>query len=159
MAAIERFRDQHYYLSNMYPVKEGIETPEGFIAPTVEHLYQAYKFDDPYLRYPILNAEDGYKAKHIAKVLERTGYEITPGWEYRKVDVMRDLQYQKFTRSRKLGNRLIATGDIEIVEGNTWEDRFWGVSPIASDNGLNWLGRIIMETRDQLRTIRLSENL
>ena len=44
--------------------------------------------------------------------------------------------------------RLLDTGDRELIEGNTWGDRFWGV---CRGEGENKLGRILMRVRDELR--------
>jgi len=44
--------------------------------------------------------------------------------------------------------RLLATGDQELIEGNTWGDRFWGV---CDGEGQNQLGRLLMELRNELR--------
>lgn len=61
---------------------------------------------------------------------------------------MRQLVTDKFTRSNELRRRLLATEDAELVEGNAWNDTFWGV---CRGNGQNHLGRILMEVRDGLR--------
>lgn len=148
--AIERFRDEYYFLSSMYPVKQWIETPEGLAAPTVEHVYQASKFPDEALKEVIMAAEDGFKAKQLANGFEEDGKAVRKDWHIAKVDVMRDLVHQKYVRNPRLAYLLLQTGDEEIIEGNTWDDRFWGVCPPGSNNGLNWLGRITMETRTYL---------
>lgn len=41
-----------------------------------------------------------------------------------------------------------STGDVELVEGNWWGDRFWGV---CDGVGENRLGRCLMEVRKELR--------
>jgi predicted NAD-dependent protein-ADP-ribosyltransferase YbiA (DUF1768 family) len=43
---------------------------------------------------------------------------------------------------------LLATDDEELVEGNWWNDTFWGV---CRGDGENNLGKIIMKVRDELR--------
>ncbi len=48
-----------------------------------------------------------------------------------------------------LAQRLLATGDAELVEGNNWGDRFWG---ICRGEGRNELGKILMKVRDELRS-------
>jgi predicted NAD-dependent protein-ADP-ribosyltransferase YbiA (DUF1768 family) len=42
---------------------------------------------------------------------------------------------------------VVPTGDAELVEGNTWNDRFWGV---CRGKGRNELGRILMRVRTGL---------
>jgi predicted NAD-dependent protein-ADP-ribosyltransferase YbiA (DUF1768 family) len=43
---------------------------------------------------------------------------------------------------------LLETGDAELVEGNWWDDTFWGV---CNGVGQNNLGKILMDTRRELR--------
>ena len=45
-------------------------------------------------------------------------------------------------QAKRAGQRL------KLVEGNTWGDRFWGV---CGGVGLNWLGRLLMQVRDEVR--------
>ena len=47
-----------------------------------------------------------------------------------------------------LRRRLIATGDAELMEGNDWGDRFWGV---CRGKGENRLGKILMKVRAEIR--------
>ena len=53
----------------------------------------------------------------------------------------------------ELAEKLLATGDEEVVEGNTWHDRYWGRCKCVKHEGecLNWLGRILMRVRADLR--------
>jgi ribA/ribD-fused uncharacterized protein len=147
---IERFRNEHFYLSSMFPLKEGVEGPGGVVVPTVEHAYQAEKFLDPALQRKIMEAPDGFEAKRIANKLEKQGNEKRPDWEERKIEVMRGYVRQKFERDPDLTAQLLETNDETIVEGNPRNDTFWGVSPVGSNNGQNHLGIILMETRAEL---------
>lgn len=45
--------------------------------------------------------------------------------------------------------QLIATGEEELVEGNRWNDKFWGVC-LMTGQGENWLGRLLMQVRDEI---------
>jgi len=45
-------------------------------------------------------------------------------------------------------HRLLQTGDAKLVLNNKWNDKFWGV---CRGVGENWLGKILMEVRDELR--------
>jgi predicted NAD-dependent protein-ADP-ribosyltransferase YbiA (DUF1768 family) len=42
---------------------------------------------------------------------------------------------------------LLLTGDCELVEGNTWGDKFWGV---CDGEGENHLGKLLMKIRAEL---------
>jgi len=56
----------------------------------------------------------------------------------------------KFLGNGDLRDQLLATGDAELVEGNTWGDTYWGVDS-RSGKGENMLGKILMETREFLK--------
>lgn len=54
----------------------------------------------------------------------------------------------KFSQNQEIKDVLLSTGEALLVE-NTTEDYYWGCG--TNGNGENWLGRILMETRDILR--------
>lgn len=60
---------------------------------------------------------------------------------------MRALLMVKFAPATELAERLLATGDAQLVEGNTWGDTFWGV---CDGVGENHLGRLHMWIRSML---------
>jgi len=66
---------------------------------------------------------------------------------------METLLRDKFTRHADLRILLLDTGDRELVEGNTWDDRFWGV---CEGVGENHLGRLLMKIRAELREGQLT---
>lgn len=77
---------------------------------------------------------------------------LRPTWEQEKVPTMRALLQRKFAHSR-LRALLLATGDARLVEFNNWHDTFWGVCTCGRCGpGANWLGRLLMEERDRIRT-------
>jgi len=47
-----------------------------------------------------------------------------------------------------LKEELLATEDWELIEGNTWNDSFWGV---CQRKGENHLGKILMKIRKELQ--------
>ena len=60
---------------------------------------------------------------------------------------MRDALIQKFS-DKKLQKKLIDTGDAELIEGNWWGDKFWGV---CEGEGENHLGKLLMEVREMFK--------
>lgn len=58
----------------------------------------------------------------------------------------------KFT-DPELKSKLLATGDEELVEGNTWHDRTWGrcVCSKCGGQGQNLLGQLLMELREEIK--------
>lgn len=81
--------------------------------PTVEAAYQAAKTTDPAVRARIRAAPTPAQAKRLGR-----GLALRPGWEEMKLDVMRTLVREKFSRHHALAERLLATGDVELVERN-----------------------------------------
>ncbi len=69
-------------------------------------------------------------------------------WESVKVGLMQELVELKFRTHADLAERLLETGDAKLIEGNTWNDTFWGV---ANGHGKNHLGQALMSVRAQLQ--------
>lgn len=135
---IDSFQGAHRWLSNFWPA---IVLLDGHVYPSVENAYQAAKMH-PSRRAPFRECTAGQ-----AKRLGRAGG-VRPDWEQVKVPTMRVLIAEKFTPGSDLADRLLATGDFELIEGNTWGDTFWGV---CRGRGENTLGKLLMERRRQLR--------
>lgn len=137
---IDSFFGPNRYLSNYWLVEVELY---GVKYPSVEHAYQAAKSMDPAYQQSIRDAETPGKAKKLGKTAV-----LRPDWESVKVDFMRYLVWNKFSTNESLKNKLLATGDAQLIEGNNWGDVFWGV---CKGQGHNWLGQILMETRQRLR--------
>lgn len=146
---IERFHKKYFFLSNMFEVISGIETPVGLV-PTTEHAYQLSKFTDESAQTYVALGRTGLTAKDRAYELQAAGVPVRPDWETDRLEFMYNYNNQKFVRNPKLGLRLLATGAREIIEGNNHGDQFWGVSPPFSREGQNQLGKILMRIRDEL---------
>lgn len=141
MTIIDRFTKETGYdfLSNFYAASVSYE---GKLYPTVEHAYQASKTIDPNIREFIRKAKDPGEAKRLGQ-----GIAVRNDWEKVKVDIMRCLIKEKFSNPF-LMHRLLDTEDAQLVLNNKWNDKFWGVCRGA---GENWLGKILMEVREELR--------
>jgi ribA/ribD-fused uncharacterized protein len=143
---IDDFRGAYHFLSNFAPAQVKLD---GLRFPTVEHAYQAAKTQDRQERERILGASTPDLARKMGRKLSQR-----PDWPEMKVKIMQDLVWQKFDSRPDLAKLLLATGDNELVEENTWHDNFWGdcrCSRCAELTGQNWLGRILMEVRERLR--------
>lgn len=57
------------------------------------------------------------------------------------------------SRQEYVAKKMMETGDMPIIEGNTWKDTFWGID-IHTGQGENNLGRILMEVRKELLSQR-----
>lgn len=113
---------------------------EGLIYPSTEHAYQAAKTADPEARKLFT---DPALTCAASKKLIRT-LTCDPGWELVKDKVMRAVCFNKFARHLDLRAKLSATGDAQLVEGNTWNDTYWG---ICKGVGQNRLGITLMDIR------------
>ena len=60
---------------------------------------------------------------------------------------MYDVVKAKFS-IKHLKEMLLATGNEELIEGNLWNDTYWGV---CNGKGQNKLGKILMRVREELR--------
>ena len=71
------------------------------------------------------------------------------GWSIeKKLVVMEELLTIKFGGKEPFLTRaLLATGDADIIEGNSWNDTFWGV---CNNSGENHLGRLLVKVREEL---------
>jgi len=140
---IETFRGEYRWLSNFWPPTV---LYDGIDYPTVEHAYQAAKFDKSLTHRENIRSLDSpgkakrYASSHVADILKN--------FDDCKVETMTLLQLQKFSLP-DLRARLLATGDCEIIEGNNWGDTFWGV---CNGRGENHLGKIIMAVREKIRS-------
>jgi ribA/ribD-fused uncharacterized protein len=138
---IRRFTKEtgYEFLSNFHPSTIRFE---GHLYPTVEHAYQAAKSLDPKVREIIRNAKSPSEAKKLGQ-----GICVRDNWNSAKIDIMRSLIKEKF-QNPFLGHKLIETEDAMLVMDNKWNDKFWGV---CRGIGENWLGKILMETREEIR--------
>ena len=118
---------------------------------TVEHYFQAAKFPG----HPQFNAILAVKSPMEAKWLGNDkSAPLREDWEQVKDDVMRRAVRAKFEQHDDIRQVLLATGDARIVE-DAKNDYYWGIG--ANGNGKNMLGKILMETRAQLRKTRVGE--
>jgi ribA/ribD-fused uncharacterized protein len=155
--SIENFREDYFFMSNMYVLENPVDTIYGIQVPTSEHAYQADRFTSFVAHEMVANTDDGIRAKNLARYLLKIGVEQRPDWDFIKVTRMHEINAQKYARNTEIAEKLIATGDKELVEGNVWDDRFWGVSPVGSRDGQNHLGRILMRLRYELQSDQLFE--
>lgn len=140
--AIMSFRGEHLFLSNFYEGK--VFTYRGLRFTNTEAPFHAEKC---WSRAKDFEMERPSQSKKLGrKVLMRKD------WEQVKDQVMYDVCYAKFTQDPALKAKLLATGNRELVEGNTHGDRCWGMT---CSNGVwigeNRLGKVLMKLRDDLR--------
>jgi len=120
---------------------------DGLEYPTSEHLFQSLKTTNASERNFIrLSPTPGQSKKNGKTVFLRTD------WESVKVDAMRVTLYLKFYQNPYLLEKLLKTENESLVEMNYWNDTFWGIY-IKTGKGKNWLGRLLMELRANLKLL------
>lgn len=137
---IDSFRGEYAWLSNFHACPVIFR---GFAYRSAEHAYQAAKAQTERDRAYVADAPTAAKAKS-------RGREIgTPeNWNDVKLAIMREIVYAKFCQNAVLAIRLALTEDTELVEGNHWNDTYWGV---CNGVGENHLGKILMELRADIQ--------
>lgn len=110
---------------------------------SAENAYQAAKCEDKLDKYQFIYITPG-QAKRLGKQVS-----IRKDWEHVKISIMHQIVLAKFEQNKDLQDKLLNTGDEELVEGNPWNDTFWGV---CRGKGENNLGKILMTVRAYLRS-------
>lgn len=135
---INEFKDEYAFLSNMYPSKF---IWQGTEYKSVEHAYQASKAKTIEEELYIASLDSPKEAKRYAKTMD-----IRPGFHSEKEEIMLTLLFCKFHQNPDLLKKLLDTGTQEIVEGNRWNDKFWGFC-LKTNEGKNVLGKMLMKVR------------
>lgn len=148
---INNFSGDYIFLSNFFfshLIWQGV----GF--NNVEAAFQASKLPKDIKKYAtvfhlfcVLKASD---AKALGGIIP-----IRNDWELVKFDIMEQLLREKF-KYQPLADKLIATGNAELIEGNYWHDNTWGRCSCAKCKVLhheqdNMLGKLLMKIRGELQ--------
>ena len=134
---IDCFRGKYFFLSNFFASKIRYN---GLTFLNNEAAFQAQKCPERASEFCELNPSD---AKRLGRKVR-----LRSDWESVKDDVMYDVCHAKFSQNANLRRQLLNTGNAELVEGNTWGDRVWGV---CGGVGENRLGKILMRIRDEMK--------
>ena len=138
---IRGFFGEYAWLSNFHVAPVLFE---GLLYPSSENAYQAAKVK-PEFRHHFLTISPGKSKREWKKhpLLDATSKD----WDARKLEVMRELVRDKFTRNPELKAKLVATAPRYLEEKLWWKDTFWGVD--IKLGGQNHLGLILMVLRDE----------
>lgn len=142
---IDSFTYDNAFLSNFYncPVQFG-----GYTFQNSEAAFQSMKCPERMKEFTNLSPSS-------AKALGRR-VQLRSDWEEVKDYIMEAVCYAKFTQNDDLKQKLIATGDAKLVEGNTWNDIYWGM---CKGKGQNKLGEILMKLREEFQNESNNTNL
>jgi len=124
--------------------KHGFEL-DGAEWPSVEHYYQAMKYEDADYREQIRTAPHPADA---AKLGKSKGHGRRKDWDKVKVTYITRGIYIKCRTHPEVTEALLATGDLQIVETSQY-DYYWGCG--RDQRGDNVYGKVLMNVREQLR--------
>ncbi len=121
--------------------------------PTSEHAYHAGKFIDaaPEIVELIFNARSPHDALKIATEYKSRRRE---DWDEVKIGHMEEICRLKMQQNSYVYEKLLLSGDMEIVEDSPKDD-FWGWG--INRDGRNELGKIWMRLRDELNQERAGD--
>jgi ribA/ribD-fused uncharacterized protein len=173
---IDQFRGKYSFLSNFY-IRRILYKGHWF--PSNEHAYHSEKsFDKSYQTQLMVQEEidrwnretkiddpSALKSEFTAMESKKFGNNkrlIQKGimrndWFNVSLQIMYDINIAKFTQHKDLQEKLLATKGAVLVEGNYWNDKFWGMcrkdqhDPASEWIGENRLGKILMSIRDNIK--------
>ena len=146
MNKITSFKDEHRFLSNFY---QSPVTLDGLTYPNAEAAFQAQKCEkeEDKVKYTLV------KNPVVAKRMGKKEPNLPGNWNEISYGIMLDVVRAKFSVP-EMKEKLLATGDAELVEGNNHHDNLWGdctCPRCAARVGQNRLGKILMKVRDEMR--------
>ncbi|WMW82038.1 NADAR family protein [Undibacterium cyanobacteriorum] len=137
--------DKYFELSNFAGF--GFELNQHYWR-TMEHYFQAMKFEGTPQFEKILNAGSPKQAKDLG---QSRAYPIRSDWDQVKEEIMLLGLREKF-KNPELKALLLGTGKKILVENSPY-DRYWGIGP--NGKGKNRLGMLLMQLRSELANAQL----
>ena len=131
------FRGELFFLSNLFGTKIQINE---LIFENAESAFQSFK---DLKRQREFEKIDGVTAKKLGKKVN-----LRNDWTEIKKEIMELVLREKFS-NEVLKQKLIATGNTELIETNHWGDYFWGV---CNGRGKNELGKLLMKLRKEFQS-------
>ena len=155
MKMITQFKNEFAFLSNMHQDASFVITMKGKKYRSVEAAFQAAKTLDDSERV-VFQADSRVSPYHMKKLGKKL--KLRDDWEEIKLAVMESALKQKFKAGTPLADKLLATGDALLIEGNYWNDTFFGFS-LQTGHGQNHLGRLLMKRRAELREASVPQDI
>jgi ribA/ribD-fused uncharacterized protein len=143
---IDSFKGEYAFLSNFYKAEFTHRRKKYLFS---ENAYQAMKFTDEEIQEVIRVADTPAMAKRMGRK-----YKLRPDWEQIKEQIMYEIVMCKFYQNHDLEDKLLATGNAYLEEGNHWHDNIWGNCQCRDCHyieGQNLLGKTLMRVRNDLR--------
>lgn len=112
--------------------------------PTAEHYFQAMKHEGTNIEDTIRAAETPKEAASLGRNIPM----VRTDWDSIRLMHMFRVVRAKFEQHPDIRDKLISTGSEELAE-HASVDKFWADG--GDGSGENWLGKILMMVRDDLR--------
>lgn len=124
-----------------------------------EALYQALKYTEhPDIQLKILEQSSPMTAKMVAKPFKEL---VRPDFEIIKIRIMKWCVYAKLLCNYEKFSKLLLESENKIIVEESRRDNFWGAKRTPDDKliGVNVLGRILMEVRENLKKGAIQDEL
>lgn len=126
---------------------------DGVVFSTVEHAYQCQRYTDPKIIEEIRNAHSPVLAWEISSKHKHVQIPQFKSEEY-KLEIMKKLMRIKAGQHKDVRQALIDSGDLKIIKHIVTYppgDGFWDDG--EDGTGLNHMGRMWMEIREELKVL------
>ncbi len=137
-----KVNEPYGYLSNFAPYPIFINNE---LWNTVEHYFQASKFENEAVKLKIKNLDSPMEAAIEGRNRNNT---LRTDWEDIKNNIMQNALLSKFLQHPMLKKELILTGNSTLIE-HTQNDNYWADG--GDGGGKNMLGILLMEVRNQIK--------
>lgn|GEM_PF-1370420 len=144
---IDQFKGKYRFLSNKFEVPVLMYDLKYGSADAAFHAGKHWRKED---QEKIAGCAPGRAAQQSKKL------DIRSDWRQVKDAVMLEVVRQKFLQNMELKLKLLATGDAEIINGNSTHDNYWGhcICPECTERYKhNKLGKMLMQIRAEFRNI------
>jgi len=151
------FEEEYGYMSQWFECTFVVDGVNYLHAEMWMMVQKARLFGDEETEKEMLRTTEPKKHQTLGRVVKGYDGKI---WDQNKLRIVTEGNYHKFTKTKselKLKEKLLATGDRELVEASP-TDRIWGVgfsAAQAQDHreewGQNLLGKAITAARKQIR--------
>ena len=142
---IIEFQNQYFWLSNFFATPVAMD---GYVFPASENAFMSGKSKDiTWKQFCTTETNPGAMKSAGRKV------KLIDNWDVIRIDAMLKALRAKFS-DPILRAKLLATGNRQLIEGNRWGDKFWGVCIKTPQHvGQNNLGKLLMQLRYELQPI------
>ena len=156
--SITLFRNDYWFLSNLYPVKIAIKLgEEHYVFPNLETAYFSFKSHDKKWKRKCeaLNLFE----KGSQKALRASSFKVqlVDNWDNLKGQIMWKLLQIKFSNPTLRAMLLNTKG--MIIHGNAHREYIWGVNGENVWQGQNQLGMMLMRLREDLQKDQSIQNI